>query len=194
MADAVASGSLFIHGSMVDEGSVASWRATATTRRSLRVKADERKELACTTACGKVGAGLPVGASTVCDVTCAEGGRFDGYLCGAGSSIKFGAMCRLCFNDVEEARKAESRLKNGKHVIMCDTMRPPAAVDCSDECTIKKDTVRMPQHFTPLSWPCARQPPNEKSSLNKRIEKQSHHRFNGELCLSSDSWILEILT
>ena len=143
VAEAVAGGSLFIHGSMVDEGSIASSRATAIARSSLFTKPDEAEELACAPACGGAGAGLPAGASTVCDATCTEGDRFGGYLCGAGDSIKFGAMCRLCFTDVAEAREAESRLKDGKHVIMCDTMRPPPAADCSDECAIAKDTVSL---------------------------------------------------
>ena len=144
VAEAIAGGSLFIHGSMVDEGSIASSKATATAHRSGLEKPKEAEELACASPCGGVGAGLPIGASTVCDTTCAEGGRFGGYLCGAGNSIKFGAVCRLCFTDVAEARKVENRLKDGKHVIMCDTMRPPPAVDCSDECSIKTDTVSIP--------------------------------------------------
>ena len=105
------------------------------------------KEVECANACGGIGAGFPAGASTVCDSTCSEGGRFGGYLCGAGDTVKFGPMCRLCFNDIKEARQAESRLMDGKHVIMCDTMRPPAADDCSDECALETNTVSLPEHL-----------------------------------------------
>ena len=107
-------------------------------------------EVECTNACGGIGARFPAGASTVCDATCSEGGRFGGYLCGAGDTVKFGPMCRLCFNDIKEARKAESRLMDGKHVIMCDNMRPPAAVDCSNECALETNTVSLPEHLPPL--------------------------------------------
>lgn len=111
----------------------------------------------CNEACGNDAAafasGLAHGTSTVCDPTCtASGSRFGGYLCGAGDSEKFGAMCRVCYTDAAEAREAESKLAGGLHVIMCDTGRPPAAaVDCSDECSLKKDTVRPACHHLPAS-------------------------------------------
>ena len=80
----------------------------------------------------------------MCDPTCAAAdGRFGGYLCGAGNSDRFGAMCRICYTDAAEAREVESRLAPGLHVVMCDTGRPPAAIECSDECGLKKDTVRL---------------------------------------------------
>ena len=60
-------------------------------------------------------------------------------------------MCRLCFVDVEEARRQEQSLaltrsdieggEEASHIIMCDTMRPPEAAECSDKCGRKKDTV-----------------------------------------------------
>lgn len=107
---------------------------------------DEADGLFCKEACGSDAAAssLVRGTSTVCDPTCtASGSRFDGYLCGAGDSETFGAMCRMCYIDVAEAREAESKLAAGLHVIMCDTKRPPAAVECSDMCRLKKNTVRF---------------------------------------------------
>ena len=60
-------------------------------------------------------------------------------------------MCRLCFVDVEEARRQEQSLaltrsdieggEEASRIIMCDTMRPPEAAGCSDKCGRKKDTV-----------------------------------------------------
>lgn len=151
VSDAVAGQTLFIHGSRVDEGNLASVKdtkkATATKRRLSAELA------ACHTACGGEDiVGLPVGTSTVCDDTCAgESARYGGFLCGAGDSDKYGPMCRLCYNDVDEARKKEQSLiqaipsvdgeEEASHVIMCDTMRPPEASDCSDTCGPKKDTV-----------------------------------------------------
>lgn len=107
-------------------------------------------ELQCEAACGNDGDDgggiLPAGTSTFCDPTCtaALDSRFGGYLCGAGDSERFGATCRMCYMDVEEARKAERTLSDsdGLHVVMCDTQRPPAALECGDKCGIKKDTVR----------------------------------------------------
>lgn len=160
MSDAIAGQTLFIHGSMVDEGNIASLKATrleknkatASGRRRLSDES-EKSQAMCSTACGSEDtAGLPVGTSTVCDDTCAgKSGRFGGFLCGAGDSERFGFMCRLCYVDEEEARKEEQSLalkrssvegdQEAPHVIMCDTLRPPEAADCSDKCGLKKDTV-----------------------------------------------------
>lgn len=149
VADAVSTKTLFIHGSHVDDGNVASIRATKTEATGRRVlKVEEDSDIGCQTVCGGTASGLPSGTSTVCDKSCADG-RFDGYLCGAGKSSKFGASCRLCYTDVVEARKVERVLRAGedgegeaKHVIMCDTMRPPEAEECNEKCSLKQDTVR----------------------------------------------------
>lgn len=151
VSDAVAGQTLFIHGSMVEEGNLESLKATRKATAGGHRLFDDGA--LCHSACGSEDyAGLPVGTATVCDDTCSgESTRFGGFLCGAGDSDRFGSMCRLCYVDVEEARKREQSLalarspgegqQENSHVIMCDTMRPPEASDCSDECGIKKDTV-----------------------------------------------------
>ena len=159
VSNAVAGQTLFIHGSRVDEGNLASLNATKHERNqassSLHSLAEdgETPGAACNAACGSTDtAGLPAGAATVCDDTCAgDSGRFGGFLCGAGDSERFGYMCRLCYVDIEEARREEQLLalarsdvkveQEAAHVIMCDTMRPPEAAECSDKCGRKKDTV-----------------------------------------------------
>ena len=158
VSNAVAGQTLFIHGSRVDEGNLASLEATKherkQTRASIRRLSNSKTAPpACNAACGSEdAAGLPVGTSTVCDDTCAGiSARFGGFLCGAGDEDRFGSMCRLCFVDVEEARRQEqslaltrSDIENGEeasHIIMCETMRPPEAAECSDKCGRKKDTV-----------------------------------------------------
>ena len=159
VSDAVAGQTLFVHGSRVDEGNLASLKATKherkQTRASVRRLSDdiETPPPACNAACGsETISGLPVGTSTVCDDTCAgKFTRFGGFLCGAGDSDRFGSMCRLCFVDVEEARRQEQSLaltrsdieggEEASHIIMCDTMRPPEAAGCSDKCGRKRDTV-----------------------------------------------------
>lgn len=75
----------------------------------------------------------------MCDATCGIAGR--GYLCGAGDSAKFGGMCRVCFTDEDVAREAQRKTSGSRHVVMCDTMRPPPAAECSNACGLKKDTV-----------------------------------------------------
>lgn len=158
VSDAVAGQTLFIHGSRVDEGNLASLDATKHERLQAfasgrRLSDDtETPPPACNAACGIDVAGLPVGTSTVCDDTCdGASARFDGLLCGAGDSDRFGPMCRLCYVDVGEARRQEQSLAlmrsdveggpEASHVIMCDTMRPPEAAECSEKCGLKKDTV-----------------------------------------------------
>lgn len=183
VSDAVAGHTLFIHGSRVDDGNIASRRAASeqaakrrtnkfsTTSSRMRSRQRKRKQRrlrspeeeedeggfpdrACTSACGSLeggddASGLPEGTSTVCDDSCAGSrARFDGFLCGAGNADKYGAMCRLCFTDIEEARGVQRVLaenSNGaidERVIMCDTMKPPEDIGCSTECHSKSYTVR----------------------------------------------------
>ena len=159
VSDAIAGQTLFIHGSRVEEGNMASLKATKHERKlayasSRRLSDDtDVPSAVCNAACGSADiTGLPVGTSTVCDDTCtAESSRFGGFLCGASDAEKFGYMCRLCYVDVEVARREEQSLaltrsdlegeQEAPHVIMCDTMRPPEAAECSDKCGRKKDTV-----------------------------------------------------
>lgn len=111
----------------------------------------EREKPGCQHACGNDAVGLPDGTSTVCDTTCSvENARFDGFLCGAGDVTKYGDMCRMCYVNRNEALKADRLLRpsgdgsndsEARHVIMCDTLRPPEASECSDECTLRKNTV-----------------------------------------------------
>lgn len=140
-----------------DKTSAGKDQATTTTatkrRRRRRLSADQksqRKKMRsseCPSACEskETRKALPRGTSTVCDATCGGGGngvdaRFDGFLCGAGDSEKFGGLCRLCYTRIDEAREAQRALlsSNGgaaagvsvgdnRDVIMCDTMQPPAA-------------------------------------------------------------------
>lgn len=94
--------------------------------------------------------------STVCDATCVNdhpsmGIRFDGHNCGAGDPSKYGESCRLCFKDQRVALLEDIVLaaSNGiswashVHVIMCDTQRPPEAMDCSRICMDGVNTVRI---------------------------------------------------
>lgn len=151
LSNAVAGDTLFIHGSSVEGGS----RALSSPRRKLLDEA-LTPEVSCEAACGNadsvVGDNLPTGISTVCDASCDTENRFDGHLCGAGDSTKFGSSCRACYTDQQAALRAEAELRKwdvssddtaeqAKHVIMCDTMRPPPAMDCSAECSEKSDTV-----------------------------------------------------
>lgn len=109
--------------------------------------------------------------STVCDPSCAPGRergvRFDGYLCGAGDKSRYGRSCRVCYTDPEVAAREEMRLRavaaedgvgldgvgldgarsEGRHVIMCDTLRPPSALECSPKCDKKVDTVRLHLYY-----------------------------------------------
>lgn len=146
VTDAVAGDTLFIHGSSVSGGSI-------EARREASDHAADQLEpkLMCESACGTDTFGLPEGMSTVCDVTCSvEEARFGGFLCGAGNTRKYGAMCRMCYVDLDSAIQADRQLRvsrvhqedsGAKHVIMCDTLKPPQVPDCSEECTTRKDTV-----------------------------------------------------
>ncbi|CAB1101450.1 unnamed protein product [Ectocarpus sp. CCAP 1310/34] len=103
--------------------------------------------------------------ATVCDhATCsaATAGSADGkpgaWSCGAGDEERFGKHCRSCYFDAEEALKADRILQNQarevgevqpRHVIMCDTLRPPEASTCSLKCALKKDTARTNSSMRP---------------------------------------------
>ncbi|CAN0456913.1 unnamed protein product [Ascophyllum nodosum] len=158
VSDAVESHTLFIHGSKIESGNMASIRAANEQANKVSSGASAKPqevhaadESACSSACGDRNERVLVpGTSTVCDKTCAVGGRFGGFLCGAGDREKFGSMCRLCFTDAGEARKAERESVGVgpmgddaiiKHVIMCDTMQPPALEDCTHECAKSKNAV-----------------------------------------------------
>lgn len=132
-----------------------------STRHNLREEAIA-SSISCEAACGQVdslvGDRLPAGISTVCDASCDTDNRFAGHLCGAGDSAKFGSSCRACYTDQQAALRAEAELRKfdvssedtaeqSKHVIMCDTMRPPSAMDCSAECSAKMDTVSFFSKF-----------------------------------------------
>lgn len=137
---ALAGDTLFIHGSRIEGGSrnTIDEQVSAETAEAM---------LPCDASCGSSD-GLPNGMSTVCDASCDLNGRFGGHLCGAGDSARYGSSCRLCYTDQvmalaaeAELRKGDSEDAEGKHVIMCDTMRPPAALQCDDKCALKTDTV-----------------------------------------------------
>lgn len=144
VTDAVAGQTLFIHGSSVSEGSIKSSRAASTRRQ-------RDDEATCENACTVGVTGAPDGTSTICDATCSPpNARFDGFLCGAGDVAKYGPMCRTCYVDLEAALKVDRQLMAShddrtdsvaKHVIMCDTGRPPEASSCSEECTLQTNTV-----------------------------------------------------
>lgn len=164
MSDAVAGHTLFIQDSKAEDKTIGSINiASKQPSKGLpeafvghqplhETVASEPLEGSCSSACGNQDTqGLaPLGTSTVCDKTCAIGAPYDDYLCGAGNPEKFGSMCRLCYTDVDEARKVELDLQvdsvdgneTKKHVIMCDTMQPPELDDCTDECARSEDAVR----------------------------------------------------
>lgn len=112
----------------------------------------------CTADCGLAATWTgeaPSRTSTICDPTCqidvyGESGRFGGHLCGAGDSSKFGPSCRTCYMDQREALAADRQLEasgrfesSGRHVIMCDTRRPPQDMECSAACSRQPDTVSI---------------------------------------------------
>ena len=154
---AVAGDTLFIHGRTVEGG------GRLSSHRKLAAEEASGSETWCEPSCGDADAAaatnLPDGVSTACDASCGVENRFGGYLCGAGDSQKFGGSCRLCYTDQEAALRAEAELRKmddfyaegdaeARHVVMCDTMRPPSALGCSSECADKKDTVRVEQLFS----------------------------------------------
>ncbi|CAM9930909.1 unnamed protein product [Ectocarpus sp. 6 AP-2014] len=111
--DAVAGGTLFIHGTPTDGG----------------VSMAGSNELAerCTVSCGfqfpnAHSAMAPSGTATVCDRSCYAGGRdgarFGGHLCGAGDVAIYGAHCRTCFTDLGEAEAAEDILALQERLVL----------------------------------------------------------------------------
>lgn len=163
---AIASDTLFIHGSLTGGGGSmfrARGAADASPVQRLRAPQNQGGELVdgCTASCGVEGAGV----STVCDRSCSGGAnsraRFGGWMCGAGDVGEYGPHCRACFNDVQvalavekEKEEEEKRLERGgqrgrgqggrspRRVIMCDTLLPPPSPACTPKCHIKSDTVR----------------------------------------------------
>ena len=158
IADAVAKGTYFIHGSSTGSGSQKFAHHAADVLAHAFVRADTREDQPlCRSACGRPpswGGVDEEGMSHVCDPSCTlghQGVRFDGYLCGAGDPMTFGEGCRACYTDEGMAREAELLLRSdesqtdsdrhGRHVIMCDTLRPPSSSECSSKCSMKLDTV-----------------------------------------------------
>lgn len=142
LSSAVAGDTLFIHGKSVEGGS-SNIRDVADVDIEKAIEPD----ISCEAACGAEDEASS-GMSTVCDASCEMGNRFDGYLCGAGDPLRFGSSCRTCYTDHEAALVAEGELRledpftsEPRHVIMCDTRRPPEARECSAKCTLKTDTV-----------------------------------------------------
>lgn len=70
---------------------------------------------------------------------------------GSAEDIGEAGLTRLEAFSAEDADDAELRRSetysagdgDARHVIMCDTMRPPSALECSPQCAGKKDTVRI---------------------------------------------------
>lgn len=142
LSTAVAGDTMFIHGSSIEGGS-----GEVRASRLLGAVSDE-SSVSCSSACGAKSDDLPAGLSTVCDASCEIGNRFDGHLCGAGDAERYGSSCRWCYTDQRAALVAEEALRSSdlrdfaeKHVIMCDTLRPPEALECSSKCSLKTDTV-----------------------------------------------------
>lgn len=150
--DAIAADTLFIHGSTSGGGGTI-WTGGRGGRDP---DYDEIIAEGCTEACGSTGTWAgegPPGTSTVCDPTCSvdgygESGRFGGHLCGAGDESKYGPACRTCYTDLSDALAADRELgddgnskPSGKHVIMCDTVKPPQDTECSAACSKQRDTV-----------------------------------------------------
>lgn len=129
---AVASDTLFIHGS-INGGGGSEFHAHGSVPASspaLRLVGESNRPAErCTASCGApplapavapssetgMAAATAVAAvASVCDRSCYTGGengaRFGGHLCGAGDVAEFGAHCRTCFSDLEEARAAEDWL------------------------------------------------------------------------------------
>ena len=165
---AVASDTLFIHGSLTGGGaSMFEIRAALDTSRAHEFVGESKPADQCTSACGPSTQMLvpegtltqmlaPEGTSTVCDRSCfpgENGPRFSGLNCGAGDPEKLGGNCRLCYKDPVEAGKREAELSQRnvvrdvnmpqEHVIMCDTLLPPQTSACSSKCLKKVDTVSV---------------------------------------------------
>lgn len=120
--DAVASHTLFIHGSRTGGGAFqfsADSQEVAGEGVVAAAAADGGRFLdfdqQCKQPCGTTNPELGVvGTSTVCDHSCQSGragARFHGLLCGAGDAETYGTHCRLCYVDLAEARRAEEALR-----------------------------------------------------------------------------------
>ena len=125
---AVASDTLFIHGSLTGGGgSMFKARGAApAVSPALRLLGESNRPAErCKATCGAKSRRVPggggggggdalPGTGTVCDRSCyaagERGARFGGHLCGAGDVAGYGAHCRVCYNDLEEARAAEEAL------------------------------------------------------------------------------------
>ncbi|CBN75425.1 expressed unknown protein [Ectocarpus siliculosus] len=125
---AVASDTLFIHGSLTGGGGSMfhASGAKADSSPAFRFLGKNRPGERCTASCGgeaPPSSGGGAGAlGTVCDRSCYSGGelgaRFGGYLCGAGDAKEYGSHCRTCFTDLEEAQAAEERLAEEEQAAM----------------------------------------------------------------------------
>lgn len=124
---AVASDTLFIHGSLTGGGGSMfhASGAKADSSPALRFLGKSRPGERCTASCGGPPSSSDGGAgaqATVCDRSCYSGGelgaRFGGYLCGAGDVKEYGPHCRTCFTDVEEAQAEEERLAEEEQAAM----------------------------------------------------------------------------
>lgn len=164
VSNAIAGDTLFIHGSTTGGGSKKHQADVAEENEAMREAQGETdpEDYVCSSACGSRWSPRDVGTaavnpavSSVCDPSCvpgSEGYRFDGFMCGAGDPARFGKSCRTCYTSEAEAAKVERILRkkevdgqiHGKHVIMCNTMRPPPAAKCDPKCAMKTDTVRSP--------------------------------------------------
>ncbi len=119
---AVASDTLFIHGSLTGGGgSMFHARGAAPiVSPALRLLGESNRPAErCKASCGSKprpggGGEAPPGTSTVCDRSCyadgENGARFGGHLCGAGDLAEYGAHCRVCYDDLAEAYAAEAAL------------------------------------------------------------------------------------
>lgn len=160
VSHAVEQDTLFIHGSATAGGSKkfagdAREEALAAAQAAgvAAGAGGDTRAIVCTAACSDEATleRLSPGMSRVCDPTCLageQGIRFNGYMCGSGNPNVYGEGCRTCYTDEKVAAEHEERLwshsnggKDGKHVIMCDTMRPPSGSRCSIKCNMKLDTV-----------------------------------------------------
>lgn len=134
---AVASDTLFIHGSLTGGGGsmFKAVGAAPVASPALLLGESYRAAERCTFLCGTPDSraaqavsadegtkpfAATFGTSTVCDRSCypdsERGARFGGHLCGAGNTTEFGAHCRTCYNDLEEARAAENLLAEEERV------------------------------------------------------------------------------
>ncbi|CAM9790044.1 unnamed protein product [Ectocarpus fasciculatus] len=106
--DAVAVGTLFIHGTLNGGG------VSMVGRNGLAKR--------CTVSCGVRFPNASSGTATVCDRSCHAGGRdgarFGGHLCGAGNVAIYGAHCRTCFDDLGEAEAAEEALAVQERLVL----------------------------------------------------------------------------